>query len=91
MSEDTPDVTLDIELGDPDMITRIEFADPEGHLLEEIANPAMKRKDIAMSYRLIVHSQGRERVNWRKVNTAITGRWSVPALEWIKREAWRMP
>lgn len=86
-----PDVTVTIELGYPDRLTRLEFADPEGHLLEEIANPAMKRKDVAMSYRLILHSEGRERVNWRTVNAAVIDRWSVSALEWIKREAWRQP
>ena len=36
--------------------TRIEFADPQGYLLEEIANPAMKRLDVAKTYRLVVNS-----------------------------------
>jgi hypothetical protein len=84
-----PDVTISLEFGDPDSLARCEFADPEGYLLEEIANPAMKRLDVAKTYRLILHSTGRERVNWRTVNTAIIERWSVPSLEWIKKYAWR--
>jgi hypothetical protein len=71
--------------------TRIVLADPEGYLLEEIANPAMKRIDIAKTYRLILASGDQERVNWRTVNTAVIERWSESALEWIKREAWRQP
>ena len=69
--------------------TRIVLADPEGYLLEEIANPAMKRLDVARTYRLILASGDAPRVNWRVVNTAIIDRWSVSALEWIKRFAWK--
>jgi hypothetical protein len=87
MSE--PDVTISIEFGDPDALTRCEFADPEGYILGEIADRAFKRLDVAKTYRLILHSTGRERVNWRTVNAAIIERWSVPSLQWIKRYAWR--
>ena len=69
--------------------TRIVLADPEGYLLEEIANPAMKRIDVAKTYRLILASGDQARVNWRTVNTAVIDRWSVSALEWIKRFAWK--
>jgi hypothetical protein len=68
--------------------TRIVFADPQGYLLEEIANPAMKRLDVAKTYRLILASEDQARVNWRTVNTAIISRWSVSSLDWIKRFAW---
>ena len=70
--------------------TRIVLADPEGYLLEEIANPAMKRLDVAKTYRLILASGDQDRVNWRTVNTAVIDRWSESALEWIKRFAWKM-
>ena len=56
--------------------TRIVFADPEGYLLEEIADPAMSRIDVAETYRLIVASGEQDRVNWRTVNIAIISRWS---------------
>jgi hypothetical protein len=69
--------------------TRIVLADPEGYLLEEIANPAMKRLDVAKTYRLILASGDQARVNWRTVNTAIVGRWSMSALDWIKQFAWK--
>ncbi len=69
--------------------TRIVLAGPEGYLLEEIANPAMKRLDVAKTYRLVLASGDAPRVNWRTVNTAVTGRWSESALDWIKRFAWK--
>lgn len=70
-----------------DQSVRIELADPEGQLLEEIANPALKRRDVALTYRLAVHGS-QDRVDWGKVNRAIIARWSVPALEWIKKFVW---
>jgi hypothetical protein len=69
--------------------TRIVFADPEAYLLEEIANPAMKRLDVAKTYRLILASGDQDRVNWRTVNTAVIDRWSPSALDWIKRFVWK--
>ena len=68
--------------------TRIVLADPEGYLLEEIANPAMRRIDVAKTYRLILASGEQDRVNWRTVNTAVIDRWSESALDWIKKFAW---
>jgi hypothetical protein len=69
--------------------TRIVLADPEGYLLEEIADPAMRRIDIAKTYRLILASGEQDRVNWRTVNTAVIDRWSESALDWIKKFAWK--
>ncbi|HVH80111.1 MAG TPA: hypothetical protein VM782_12020 [Stellaceae bacterium] len=65
--------------------TRIELADPEGQLLAEIADPQMKRRDVAMTYRLALRSEG---VNWPRVNAAIIGRWSMRSLSQIKDFAW---
>lgn len=72
---------------------KLEFAasantliDPERVLLEEIADPALKREDIALTYSLAFRSP--RQVNWAKVNRAIMKRWSVSALEWIKKRAW---
>jgi hypothetical protein len=69
--------------------TRIVLADPEGYLLEEIANPAMRRLDVAKTYQLVLASGDQERVNWRTVITAVIDRWSESALEWIKRWVWK--
>jgi hypothetical protein len=65
---------------------RIELADPQGQLLEEVADPAMTRRQVALTYRLALRSE--DRVDWPKVNQAIISRWSVSALLYIKRIAW---
>jgi len=59
-------------------------------LLQEIATPELKRRDIAKSYRLALESQFDcdEVVDWDAVNTAIITRWSISGLEWIKKQAW---
>ena len=66
---------------------RIELADPQAQLLEDIATPAMKRRDVAMTYRLALRGAGR--VDWPAVNRAIIARWSLSGLDWIKREAFK--
>jgi len=66
-------------------VTHIELADPQGQLLAEIADPAMKRRDVAMTYRLARSSSG---VDWPHVNAAIIGRWSMRSLSQIKDFAW---
>lgn len=66
----------------------IELADPQGQLLEEIANPAMKRRDVAQTYAFALRSH--DRVNWLLVNGAIIERWSVSGLKYIKDAAWKL-
>lgn len=88
---DQPDVTLSVELGDPDALAVTGLADPERYVIGQVARRAATRASVAAAYRLVLHSTDRGRVNWRAVNEAITARWSVSALEWIKREAWRQP
>lgn len=55
-------------------------------LLDEIAMPEMKRKDVAKTYALSLRSS--ESVDWARVNQAIIDRWSFHALDWIKTQAW---
>lgn len=59
-------------------------------LLDEIANPIFKRRDVAKTYALALrtHQAGHEQVDWKRVNDAIIARWSVHALNWIKEQAW---
>ena len=57
----------------------------EDTILREIAEPKLKRKDIAMTYRLIM--DGGEEVNWGWINKAILGRWKLSGLIWIKKQA----
>lgn len=66
----------------------IELADCENFLLNEIAMPAMKRIDVAKSYRLALESAERDAIDWAKVNHAIIDRWSKSGLNWIKNQAW---
>ena len=67
---------------------RIILCDCENVLLEEIARPEMKRRDIALTYGLALVSG--EKIDWSKVNQAIIERWSINALIWIKTQAWKI-
>ena len=62
-----------------------ELANCTQHLLNEIADPSMRRRDVAQSYALAIRSS--EATNWRQVNQAIIARWSLAALTTIKRLA----
>jgi hypothetical protein len=64
----------------------IELANCTDHLLQEIANPKMTRRDVAKSYLLAMVSS--EATDWAAVNRAIIDRWSESALAYIKRLAW---
>ena len=71
---------------------RILLADCENQLLREIAEPCLKRRDVAQTYRLAMESvrdegEPREAVDWAKVNRAIVARWSTSGLTWIKTQA----
>ncbi len=65
---------------------RAELMDCTRVLLEEIADPQMKRKDVAKTYALALRSS--YKTDWAVVNRAIIDRWSTSALEWIKQQAW---
>lgn len=65
----------------------IEMAHCEATLLREIADPAMKRIDVAQTYWFSLRSS--EEVDWAKVNQAIIARWSFNALTKIKEAAWK--
>jgi hypothetical protein len=64
-----------------------ELTDTTNTLLREIADPAMKRKDVAQTYGLALRSSWP--TDWGQVNRAIMARWSRSALEWIKTRAWK--
>jgi len=65
---------------------RIELGNCTNTLLAEIQTPELTRRDIAQTYRLAMQSS--EPVDWAAVNAAIIARWSLSALEYIKRMAW---
>jgi hypothetical protein len=69
-------------------MTEMRLTDPQGTLLEEIADPAMRVKDVTLTYAFALLDQ--EAVDWPEVNKAIIGRWSVATLDRVKREAWKL-
>ena len=67
---------------------KLELANCEATLLQEIAITELKRKDIAKTYALAMRSSECDSIDWAKVNQAIVKRWSIYALDYIKRLAW---
>lgn len=67
---------------------KLEMVDCERALLEEIADPKMKRRDVAKSYALTIKSSEFVQIDFDRVNRAIMQRWSASGLEWIKKQAW---
>ncbi len=68
-------------------MTFIEMLDVERALLDEIADPRMKRDDVALAYAFGLRQHAE--VDWRKVNEAIIDRWSPSGLEYVKGKAWK--
>lgn len=78
-----------------------ELSDPVALILREIAERRMHRRDVALTYALVMQYQFRSealaKIERRKppedaferINAAILERWSVSGLKWIKRLAWR--
>ena len=69
---------------------RVELACCESVLLNEIADPAMKRADVALTYAMALRSSEAGIVDWAQVNKAIMERWSKSSLTWIKERAWKI-
>jgi len=64
---------------------RVELANPQRVILDEIAN-GMTRDSVALTYAFCIKQ--REQVDFPTINRAIIERWSMSALEHIKRRAW---
>lgn len=73
-------------------MTYVEMVGVEDTLLREIAEPAMKRKDIALTYAYGLRNEfsGSEVIDWKAVNGAILTRWSMAGLTYIKERAWKL-
>ena len=67
---------------------RVGLVAPTQTLLDEVADPKMKRNDIVATYALALTTM--EEVDWPVVNRAIIDRWSLSALTYIKDRAWRL-
>ena len=63
----------------------------ENVLIAECECSEIKRNSIAITYRLAMDAEreGREKIDWLKVNTAIINRWSKSGLQYIKLRAWK--
>jgi len=63
----------------------------ESVLLMECGIKQIKRNDIAITYRFAMEAEkeGRENIDWEKVNMAIIERWSKSGLQYIKNQAWK--
>ncbi len=70
---------------------RIEMVCCEDTLLDELAGGrAVTRRMVALTYAFAICSSEHSTIDWSRVNKAIIERWSPHALEWIKREAWKL-
>ena len=64
------------------------LADPTGQIERECAEPAMKQKDVALTYALAMRDEEIVPVDWRRINAAIRNRWPK-GLERVKKMAWQ--
>jgi hypothetical protein len=65
----------------------VEMLDPQGWALAEIADRKMTRDDVAITYAFCIRQQQTDRI--AEINRAIVDRWSISALGYIKRKAWK--
>lgn len=64
---------------------------PEKQILQELDNPRMTQKDVAVTYALAMntHLSG-QTVDFQKINQAIIDRWSDKGLQNIKKKAHKL-
>ena len=66
---------------------RLELREPTDAILQEIRAGEATRNHVARTYALLLKDY-KDAVDWPSVNAAIVARWSLSALEYIKRRAW---
>lgn len=64
----------------------ITIVDVQKVILEEIADPKIKRNSIALTYAFCIKQ--RNEVDFGIINRAILARWSMSGLTYIKKKAW---
>jgi hypothetical protein len=67
----------------------VSLVDPVGTILAEIADPRMKRNDVAATYAFLV-GEPIDPEDIKRVNHAIVDRWSLAALKYVKERAWKL-
>ena len=60
----------------------------EDVILQEIADKKFDRDNVAITYAFCIDSS--EKSDFSKINRAIVDRWSRSALQYIKKEAWKL-
>ena len=60
----------------------------EETILQEIADKNFTRDSVAITYAFCIDST--ENPDFAKINRAIINRWSRGAVEYIKKEAWKL-
>lgn len=66
---------------------RVELANCTQALIDDI-NGGCTRNSVALTYAMALFSS--EKTDWKSVNEAIMKRWSVNALNYIKKRAWKL-
>lgn len=66
------------------------LADPTGQIERECADKVFKQRDVALTYALAIRDEKDVPVDWKRVNAAIIGRWSMSGLDRVKKHAWRI-
>ena len=67
---------------------RFEMVNPQRQILWEIEDWKLTRDSVAITYAFCIRQ--RHEVDIRIINRAIINRWSMSALEYIKKRAWKM-
>jgi hypothetical protein len=62
---------------------------PTEQIESECADPAMKQRDVALTYALAIRDEPIVPVDWKRANAAIVARWPS-GLERVKRAAWKL-
>jgi hypothetical protein len=66
---------------------RMVLSDPTGQIERECAEPAMKQRDVALTYALAIRDEKLVPVDWKRANAAVLARWPK-GLERVKKAAW---
>lgn len=69
-------------------MTDFELSTPTKTVLHEINVLRLKQKDVAKTLAVIIES--RVDADWKKINKAITKRWSLSARERVLGMAWKI-
>lgn len=67
---------------------KVELMSCEEGIIEEIESGDFTRDEITLTYAFYISSN--QKPDFGKINRAIVTRWSVSALNYIKKKAWKI-